>query len=215
MHDSETRALRRAVVLLVLISVLRWGWTARPLASGGGEDSLLPELLDASRLATEEESRRAAPLASGELIDPNRADEVELDRLPGVGAGTARAIVAAREQGAVFRAPDDLLVVRGIGSATVERVRALLVFPDPPAPSRRSAKDPFASPGQVDLNSADLAGLMTLPGVGPAIAERILVARREQLFTSVEDLVRVRGIGPATVERLRPHATVGRQGPRS
>jgi competence protein ComEA len=48
----------------------------------------------------------------------------------------------------------------------------------------------------------DLEGL---PGVGPALAGRIL-AERERIggFAQVEDLLAVRGIGPATLERLRP-----------
>lgn len=213
MHENETRALRRAATLLIVISVLRWGWSSRDRPVGGAEETVLPELLEASRDAAEEEAHRAAPLGEGELVDPNRAAEEDLDRLPGVGPSTARAIVEAREGGTVFRRPEDLLQVRGIGAATVDRIRGALSFADPPPPSRPSSPRRRATPGPtpelVDVNSADLEALQELPGIGPAIAERILVTRREQAFTSLEDLVRVRGIGPATVERLRPRATVG------
>jgi competence protein ComEA len=215
MHEAETRALRRAVALLVMISVVRWGWTAVHRPSGVGGATVLPELLEASREAADEQSRRGSPLGETERVDPNRADEVELDRLPGVGASTASAIVAARDGGAVFRAPEDLLAVRGIGPATLERFRDRLTFADAPPPVRRPAatgvavRGPAVAPA-VDLNRADLEALQTLPGIGPAIAERIVAARQEQLFTSLDDLARVRGIGPATVERLRPWATVGR-----
>jgi competence protein ComEA len=155
-------------------------------------------------------------LAEGERIDPNRADEVELDRLPGIGPSVAQAIVAAREDGLGFRTPEDLLAVRGVGPATLERIRPALDLTRAPsvarvAPNgaeRRLGARPV--PVLVDVNHADLTELQTLPGIGPAIAERMLVARREQVFTSLDDLIRVRGIGPATVERLRPHATVGR-----
>jgi competence protein ComEA len=46
---------------------------------------------------------------------------------------------------------------------------------------------------------------MTLPRIGPALADRIL-AHRAQFgpFLSVDDLLMIRGIGPATLERLRP-----------
>ena len=220
MHESETRALRRAAVLLIVISALRWGWATRDRAPAAEGDTVLPELLASSREAAEEEAQRDAPLAEGDRVDPNRADEVELDRLPGVGPSTARAIVAEREAGAVFRTPEDLLTIRGIGPATLGKIREFLLLSGQPPPRARLAGPDKSSPSStsraapVDLNSADLGGLQGLPGIGPAIAERILVARREQPFISLEDLLRVRGIGPATLERLGPYATVGRQAPR-
>jgi len=61
----------------------------------------------------------------------------------------------------------------------------------------------------VNLNTATAAELDSLPGVGPAIAQRILEWRDlNGPFTSVDDLDEVSGIGPATLERLRPLVTV-------
>lgn len=60
---------------------------------------------------------------------------------------------------------------------------------------------------QVDLNTADMDELRTLPGVGPALAERLLQARP---FASIEDLGRVNGFGPAAIERLQPHVTLSK-----
>lgn len=66
-----------------------------------------------------------------------------------------------------------------------------------------------AGDGRVNLNTADLAALDTLPGVGPATAAKI-VAWREQhgRFASVEDLLDVSGIGEAKFEGLRDLVTV-------
>ncbi len=58
----------------------------------------------------------------------------------------------------------------------------------------------------VDINTAPAAALEAIPGIGPAIAERIIANRP---YGSVDDLLRVRGIGPATLEKIRPYVTVG------
>jgi len=56
----------------------------------------------------------------------------------------------------------------------------------------------------VDVNRADRAALDELPGVGPATADAIVIDRElNGPFVSVDDLERVSGIGPATLERLR------------
>jgi len=60
-------------------------------------------------------------------------------------------------------------------------------------------------PSPFDLNRADRAQLLQLPGVGPNLADRITAARDEHGgFSSPDDLRLVPGIGPARVERLRP-----------
>ena len=59
--------------------------------------------------------------------------------------------------------------------------------------------------GVLDPNKASLAELQTLPGVGPALSERIIEARSERPFRNADDLDRVKGIGPAKLEKLRPH----------
>jgi competence protein ComEA len=63
---------------------------------------------------------------------------------------------------------------------------------------------------RVDLNHADNARLRQLPGVGESLARRIEESRQHYgEFREVDDLRRVGGIGPQTLERLRPHVTVG------
>ncbi|WP_067782648.1 ComEA family DNA-binding protein [Actinomyces vulturis] len=61
----------------------------------------------------------------------------------------------------------------------------------------------------VNINTADQQELMTLPGIGPAIAQAIITYRTDHgAFTQVDDLLGVPGIGPAKLTRLRPQATV-------
>ncbi|MDC7121032.1 helix-hairpin-helix domain-containing protein [Cellulomonas fimi] len=58
--------------------------------------------------------------------------------------------------------------------------------------------------GPVDLNTADVAALDALPGIGPVLAQRIVEHRTERPFSAVDELADVRGIGPALLENLRP-----------
>jgi len=76
--------------------------------------------------------------------------------------------------------------------------------------SRPADLDPSHSPAyRIDLNRADRAALLQLPGVGPILAQRIETFRRENGgFRSVDDLGDVPGIGPATLARLKPWVCV-------
>jgi competence protein ComEA len=76
-------------------------------------------------------------------------------------------------------------------------------------PGPGGAANADQSGGLVPVNTASAEELEQLPGVGPVIAEAI-VAHREQHgpFSSIDDLVNVRGIGDAKLEGLRDHATV-------
>ena len=61
----------------------------------------------------------------------------------------------------------------------------------------------------VDVNTADLAQLDTLRGIGPALAQRIIDYREENgPFASIDELLEVKGIGEATLEGFRGRAVV-------
>lgn len=59
--------------------------------------------------------------------------------------------------------------------------------------------------GRVDINRASAAQLESIPGVGPAIAKRIIESRSRRRFTSSEDLLDVKGIGKKKLDRMRPY----------
>jgi competence protein ComEA len=88
----------------------------------------------------------------------------------------------------------------------------LLVFRTyAPRTSARPTEDLPAIPSAsrpVDLNTADRAELLQLPGVGPTVADAILAHRADRgRFDTVDDLTAVHGVGGKTLDKLRPLLT--------
>jgi competence protein ComEA len=94
----------------------------------------------------------AADTAVPGVVNLNSASAVELARLPGIGATVAQRIVEHREKNGSFRAVEDLMLVRGIGEKSLERLRPYLTLtgattlkqdvPSPRPASRRGAVEP-------------------------------------------------------------------------
>ncbi|TCM43524.1 comEA protein [Kribbella sp. VKM Ac-2568] len=82
--------------------------------------------------------------------------------------------------------------------------------PQPSATQPGSPTTPGTTSGEpVNLNTATLAQLESLPGVGPVLAQRILDWRTEHgRFTSVDELQEVTGVGTKKFESLKPHVHV-------
>lgn len=156
-------------------------------------------------------------------IDLNAAGENELAQVPNVGPKTAAAIVKHREENGPFKNIGELTRVKGIGEKILEKVGPYFavtggaeekVEPEelkrkpavPPATSSREKLRPGDPP--IDVNAASVDELQRIPKIGPVMAAKIVAARAEKPFASVEDLRRVPGIGVKTLDAIRPFVTV-------
>ncbi len=64
------------------------------------------------------------------------------------------------------------------------------------------------SGSQININTANAEQLITLPGIGPSLAERIIEYRSEFPFKASEDVMNVSGIGEATFNNIKDMITV-------
>ena len=65
-----------------------------------------------------------------------------------------------------------------------------------------------SSQGLLDLNTATEKELQTIKGIGSVIATRIIAGRP---YKTVDDLIKVKGIGPKKLEKIRPYVAVGKE----
>ena len=159
----------------------------------------------------------AAVPAAGKL-DLNTATVEQLMTLPRVGKGTAEKIIKYRDEQGGFKTVDDLANVPRMGPKTVDNLREFItvsggassttVVKQPQAPAAPAPATPAT--GKINLNTATVEQLMTLPRVGQGTAEKIVKYRQEHGgFKTVDDLVNVPRMGKKTVDNLRAFITVG------
>lgn len=190
---------------LILLSLAAAGILIRGLVGGASAPGAVAyREVATSRPGRDSVAQRAArlarPLGRGETIDVDVAPASELARLPRIGAALAARIVAQRDEHGPFGSLQALDRVSGVGPAVLQAVRPHVTFSAVPAlPSEVSQV-----PGIVTLNTASAQQLARLPAIGPTKARAIVEDRRRHgPFRRLEELTRVRGIGDATVERLR------------
>jgi competence protein ComEA len=108
--------------------------------------------------------------------------------------------------------PDRLNMAAGVADGArvyVPRVGELAppaaIEPETDSATPSMTGDASTASKEIDLNRAGVDELDTLPGIGPSIAGAIVAHRAANgPFASVDDLIEVRGIGPARLEQLRP-----------
>ena len=148
------------------------------------------------------------PSAIVAKIDPNTASESELLRL-GLSSRAVRNLILYREKGGRFNTLHDLYKVYGIDTMYIDRINTLFRFQNQSFPDLRQSDPAIAHTINLELNSADSAQLIKLPGIGSVLAKRI-IRYRDILggFYSVSQLNEVYGIDDSLTQSLRSYVHI-------
>ncbi len=163
----------------------------------------------------------AFPAAKADLVDINSATQAELEAVKGIGPVTAKKIIDNRP----YKSLADLKKA-GLSPKEINEFKSSLVVKPAPtpvspaaAPEAKKTAEPAAAKTTkevkpliipTDLNTADQKALEALPGIGPALAKKIMEARP---FQSVDDLSKIKGMTKAKMAALKDKVTVGSAAP--
>jgi len=95
--------------------------------------------------------------------------------------------------------------------AAAAAMALVLALGSPPGASLSAAESASARANAIDINAASAEQLEAVPGLGPALAQRIVEFREKNgPFGSVDELLKVRGIGEKNLERFRDYLVAGK-----
>ncbi|XP_012254094.2 endonuclease/exonuclease/phosphatase family domain-containing protein 1-like [Athalia rosae] len=148
-------------------------------------------------------------------LNINTATEEELMTLPGINRAVARNIVNHRQAIGRFRRVEDLALVSGIGAYKLELVKPeICVTPggDVSEISSRASTslDSIGNSGSLlDINSASVYALQGIPGFNQELAANVVEKRhRRGPYRTLDELLKVRGIGRQRLELIKPYLKV-------
>ena len=216
--------MRKFSVSDIALNVIRFGLVAAialtvilHFTSNGATTtiSLPDENAESSILSN---SAETADTASSGMIDINTATAEQLTALDGIGETKAAAIIAYRNEHGGFSSVDELLNVKGIGEKLLEGIRADITvsgFGLSTQPGEANTASVAgsglsqATSGKLDINTATAEQLTALDGIGETKAAAIIAYRNEHGgFSSVDELLNVKGIGEKLLEGIRADITV-------
>jgi competence protein ComEA len=189
------KALAAVAALVVLVAAFL-AWHARPQVDP------VPPVPSSAVTSTAGVAGKASAGAEVVIAVAGKVNKPGLVRLP-VGSRVADALQAA---GGARPGVD--VSVLNLARKVVDGELIMVGASAPPVAAAPDGAGSVAQ-GPINLNTATLADLDTLPGVGPVLAQRILDARTAQGgFTAVGDLRKVDGIGDSRFEQLKDLVTV-------
>jgi len=218
--DAKRTQVRLALGVGILLAVAAAVWLVVAGPSGG--EALVHKTDGAAAVLAQPTGLRGAAASLSPSLQPSEAPLViEVNgavRKPGLyrmapGTRVGDAITRAGGYGATVDVSAaqalNLAAKLADGQQVHVPTRAERAMASPP---RIAAGDPSgpaaAQAGPVDINTATAEQLDALPGVGPVTVGKIVAARAEQKFGSVDDLLQRKIVGQATLEKIRDLVTV-------
>jgi competence protein ComEA len=202
-----------AVLALLGVGVVL---SARAAAGGGGAEQVPPVAVSSGPGGGSGSRPGTDPSPSAPTVFVHILGQVARPGLYEVAAGSRAVDVVAAAGGFGPRADQHAL---NLARPVVDGEQIVVpkpgespapVLPAPSAGGVAGSASPGGGTAAIDLNTADLTALQTLPGVGPATAQAILDWRAENgPFRAVDDLLDVTGIGEKKLDRLRDAVRVG------
>jgi len=146
-------------------------------------------------------------------IHLNTADLETIAELPGIGPAKAEAIYSYRQENGKFGSLIELVNIKGIGTKTLAKLLPhLVMIGDSTEVYAFAGKDTKAEDAAltvtnsevINLNTASLQLLQTLPSIGAKKAQAIIDYRIEHGdFHSIEDIIKVKGIGEGIFAKIK------------
>ncbi len=195
-----------ATVGLLMFAVVSGGGVGR-WTSGGADVALsLPTASDVAA-ATEPMNGAVSTSTSASVLHVHAAGAVVTPGVVTVPAGARVTDVVAAAGGAT---PDADLNQVNLAAPVADGERVYVPRQgEVVAAVSASSVSGEGADAIININEADERELEELPGVGPATAKAIVDYRSQHgRFRSVDDLLNVRGIGPAKLSQIKPHARV-------
>ena len=202
---------KKIIMLAVLLSgcALTSLWSS--FGSSSEEQSFSPQLNSSRQEQKKEKTIRV--YVSGAVLEPGLYDvpaESRAEAAINAAGGMTAAADSTRVNLARKLKDGNQVNVPQLKSSSTKGKSTTTASGEKSVTGKRTKKSSSAAAGQaftqgarVRLNSASVSELQSLPGIGPALAQRIVAERGKGRFTSVEDLQRVPGIGKAKLKRLR------------
>lgn len=200
MPIGDRIAIAAVATAMVAIAICAWMLVA-PAAAPGATSA------DPYGLLSEAPAPSGVIEPSGELVIDVEGGVLRpgIVRLPG-GSRVADAIAAA---GGFSPTADLVAAAVQINLAELVHDGQQVLVPLRGNEAPGASNDPAASGGLVDLNHASPEELDALPGIGPVTVQKIVAARAEQLFGTLDELVERKVLTSAQLDKIRDLVTVG------